>query len=127
MYRDTDNNREYQREWARKRKEDEDYVARTKEAKYRNKCSKVAWVKAYRATLVCEQCGADEKIEFHHVDKSTKKATICRMTGANYGLKAIQREIAKCIPLCHTCHKLLHDAEYGADGDYNGTGEEECT
>lgn len=55
----------------------------------------------------CEHCGYDENptaLQFHHVDKSTKKFTISANVHGN--IMRILREIEKCIVLCANCHAI---------------------
>jgi hypothetical protein len=54
----------------------------------------------------CCACGATEKIEFHHVDKRTKRFGIS--AGEGYSWHALWDELAKCVPLCRRCHSAVH-------------------
>lgn len=57
----------------------------------------------------CEICGYDRSpaaMDFHHVDPWAKDFTISqRMTS----FRAIRRELDKCVLLCATCHREVHD------------------
>jgi hypothetical protein len=57
----------------------------------------------------CAICGYDRcptAFDFHHVDPWAKDFAISqRMTS----FRAIQRELDKCVLLCATCHREVHD------------------
>ena len=57
----------------------------------------------------CVKCGesANECLDFHHTDETTKVDTIANMK-KHSGLKTIQEEIKKCIILCANCHRKEH-------------------
>lgn len=55
----------------------------------------------------CTHCGTTKNLQFHHVDKSTKKFNIAAK--ANSTAKCLLTELKKCILLCGTCHRALHD------------------
>jgi hypothetical protein len=46
------------------------------------------------------------QLQFHHFDPSTKQFQLGK--GADYGWKAIAKEINKCVVLCGCCHPLHH-------------------
>lgn len=62
----------------------------------------------YRKTLRCLHCGNSDwrVIEFHHRDPSQKERAISDMMGWSW--EKIEKEIAKCDPLCANCHRILH-------------------
>lgn len=55
----------------------------------------------------CVKCGEDNplKLEFDHIDKTTKKYTISNMCTKDYSLDTIWKEIKKCQILCSNCHR----------------------
>lgn len=57
----------------------------------------------------CLVCGYDRShaaMDFHHIDPMEKDFTIsARMTS----FKAIKRELDRCVLLCATCHREVHD------------------
>lgn len=68
------------------------------------------WIDAYKRDLCCGRCGMSfrdhpECCDFHHVDPSTKRRSICEMV--NYSRDVIIKEINKCIPLCANCHRIV--------------------
>ena len=57
----------------------------------------------------CAHCGTKEdvsKLQFHHVDRSSKEFNIS--TAHSYSWKKIEEEMAKCIILCQECHINEH-------------------
>lgn len=55
----------------------------------------------------CSVCGRrDSKLDYHHVDRSTKRYSVSRM--AHTSLETLVDEIAKCVVLCAHCHGRLH-------------------
>ena len=65
----------------------------------------------------CQICGYDkciDALEFHHIDKSTKKEkpsyVIMRWSWEN-----AKKELDKCILLCSNCHKEIHFKELNTD------------
>ena len=57
--------------------------------------------------FVCISCGYDNPyvIEWHHVDPETKERDV--FTG-NVSEHSFWEELLKCVPLCPTCHTLIH-------------------
>jgi 5-methylcytosine-specific restriction endonuclease McrA len=55
----------------------------------------------------CVQCGATERLEFDHIDPSTKTATIGQLVSRS----TFWVEIEKCQLLCYDCHKKKTGAE----------------
>lgn len=67
-------------------------------------------IKEIRAGTVCSKCGA-QPIEWHdptggHTLKPN--SMVSSMVGKGLRLETIQAEIARCIPLCARCHRLVH-------------------
>lgn len=50
----------------------------------------------------CTKCGSTDRLEFDHIDRSTKKFNISAR--AANGMKAIADELTKCQLLCRPCH-----------------------
>lgn len=69
----------------------------------------------------CVKCGATERLDFDHVDPSTKSFTIGRKTSCSE--KLFEEELAKCQLLCKTCHeeKSLTDRETVSAKSSHGT------
>ena len=58
----------------------------------------------------CRNCHYNDNpssIDAHHVDPSTKEHLVSTMINSSTP-KQLERELAKCIPLCANCHRLLH-------------------
>lgn len=55
----------------------------------------------------CAKCGCVETyvLTFHHIDYKTKSFEI---SGSHRKLSDLEREIKKCICLCHNCHHTYH-------------------
>ena len=70
-----------------------------------------AWLMEYKLTQMCAECNESdpEKLTFHHRDPSTKTKNVASMIDRS--IPRIQKEIEKCIVLCETCHKNLHEEE----------------
>lgn len=76
----------------------------------------------------CNKCGWSGNLagfEFHHLDGSSKEATIGNV--ANKSWSTIKRELKKCILLCSTCHRIEHsnnesEAFLAAVEKYQGNG-----
>jgi hypothetical protein len=66
-----------------------------------------------KKSLSCAQCGFSDyrAIEFHHPDGEEKDFAIGTMLKDNRSVAAVEREIAKCIPLCANCHRIMHYRE----------------
>ena len=97
--------RQYRREWYRRNKKH----AVAKSVKRRKELQK--WLKEYKATLSCMNCGEDHPacIVFHHRDPSKKDATIAHIVyQKGWGRKRIMEEINKCDVLCANCHRKEH-------------------
>lgn len=61
----------------------------------------------------CQKCGEKRSyvLDFHHIDPSTKKFSIARMTSNNNHMAEIEQEMEKCIVLCANCHREFHYLE----------------
>lgn len=95
--------REYMRKWYEKNRSRHIAYVRNRDRKIKE------WLKAYRLTQSCVQCGEDHPacLDFHHIDPASKKFAIGRLE--HYlSLKLLQDEIAKCEVLCSNCHRKLH-------------------
>jgi hypothetical protein len=66
------------------------------------------FVQNYLVGEVCVCCGEGDirKLEFDHIDRSTKKNTISRLVHTTHSLESIKKEIAKCEVLCANCHRV---------------------
>ena len=69
--------------------------------------------KALRASLIekkggrCCYCFTPEKLEFHHIDPTTKIGSIAQLIRTCPKM-LVEREADKCILLCQYCHKEWH-------------------
>lgn len=71
------------------------------------------WLPAYFKK--CWRCGYDEcfaAIDFHHLDPENKEHNIGQLFQRWFNpenISIMEMELAKCLPLCATCHRQLHD------------------
>lgn len=77
---------------------------------------------------VCVICGAEESLEFDHIDARTKTADISKLL--NGASKAtLDAEISKCQLLCRTCHveksQQMRDTKFVDHGE-GLTGKRNC-
>lgn len=72
------------------------------------------WLEEMRETLKCLNCGFDDPraLHFHHIDGSTKEASISRLVHSGASVARIRREMAKCVVLCANCHAIEHADEW---------------
>ena len=70
----------------------------------RNNCKKILdlW-----KTQGCQFCGSQDNITGHHVYGVVKEAELTKIVHSGQ-TKKLEREMAKCIPLCRSCHTDLH-------------------
>ena len=47
-------------------------------------------------------------IDFHHLDPTTKEATIAQLMVRAVTVEKVQAEIDKCVRVCANCHRKLH-------------------
>ncbi len=66
----------------------------------------------------CKSCDSTSKLEFDHIDPSTKKYTLAVIF--DYSLKIIETELEKCQLLCKSCHikKTLAERTYLVKSDH---------
>ena len=66
------------------------------------------YVAQKRTEAVCG-CGSKDRIHFHHVkEDGTQKTKLSAAASSLWSLARIDAELAKCIPLCHSCHMEEH-------------------
>ena len=97
MYKDPEEQRKYQRGWAKKRRDE--------------------WLSANGP---CRRCGTWNRLEVDHIDPSQKVAH----TVWNWRKERREAELVKCQPLCHDCHRIKTTAQiwrpitHGTAGGY---------
>lgn len=107
-----DNNRDYYHEKSKRFATVNPEKNRT--YKKKSKAQRIREAKAHILNIKlkspCADCGYSNPIclQFHHVDPSTKTATIARLLALGMTIEKIDEEIAKCIILCANCHLLRH-------------------
>ena len=100
-YKDLDKQREFQREWCKRKRKDGTLKQATNDRK------KVMILEAKDVPCaVCQERYDPCCMDFHHKNPAEKKYEIADYN--RWGLKYLQEEIDKCVPLCACCHRLLH-------------------
>lgn len=71
-----------------------------------------AWLTIQAHKDRCVICGEGRAaaLDFHHVDPMTKSFNL-GSAARSKSVDAVLREIAKCVVLCATCHRLVHAGE----------------
>lgn len=72
----------------------------------------------------CASCGSDDKLEFDHVDPSTKSFSI--MARWNAPASTLSAELAKCQLLCEQCHLSKTVALTSVDHGGGVSGKKNC-
>lgn len=98
-----------------KRKYDREYYAkRSPEAKARKlKKQKdrtrgiILWVREYKKTQRCKDCGEADPIvlEFDHLETSEKKFNIGDCCRLGWSKETLKKEMSKCEVVCANCHR----------------------
>lgn len=60
----------------------------------------------------CNTCGYNKNLSalvFHHLDPNIKDMSLDARTLGNNSVEVINKELDKCILLCHNCHHELHN------------------
>ena len=99
--KDKEENRKYQREWARKN-------SRTKKANQvgaKRRKQMVDDAKSHPC-VICNKDYPVEVMDLYHIDQSEKASSISKLMCIS-SYSALKEEIDKCAPLCANCHRLL--------------------
>jgi len=110
-YKDKEKQKEYQREWIRNNpKQQEKNIKSSRARKRKNKIL----VEEYKNDIgcYCRSCGVYDHpicMDFHHLNEDDKKDTVSRLSSFGYRWEVIQDEIDKCILLCSSCHRKIHE------------------
>ena len=100
--KDKQKNREYQREWARKR-------GKTKRINQRGPENRQKLVDDAKSHP-CVVCNIEYPLccmDLHHADNSEKTVSLTGLTRTGPYDK-LKEEVDKCVPLCANCHRLVH-------------------
>ncbi len=96
-----DAKREYQREWCRRKRKDGTLKQTT-----RLKKQQIILEAKNTPCTICKQRFDPCCIDFHHKNPAEKKYEIADFH--RYGIKYLQPELDKCVPLCACCRRILH-------------------
>lgn len=99
--KDKEENRKYQREWARKN-------SRTKKANQvgaKRRKQMVDDAKSHPC-VICNKDYPVEVMDLYHIDQSEKASSISKLMCIS-SYSTLKEEIDKCAPLCANCHRLL--------------------
>ena len=104
-YQDPVKQKEAKRQWYLRNKE------KSLESARKNKQRDIEWFKSIKRTKCCAVCGETkfELLDFHHIDPSTKVASVADILGRKGRNKVIE-EMNKCRVLCKKCHTDHHDS-----------------
>ncbi len=73
----------------------------------------------------CTRCGfsVEETLEFHHLDRSTKRTNLSQATARRgWTAEKVRTEAQKCIVLCANCHRIEETRLRRVAGTANGPG-----
>jgi len=103
--KDKEENRKYQREWARKRGK----TKRNNQVGPKRRLEMVEKAKDYPC-VVCRIAYPIPVMDLHHADDSEKTVTTVSLTGLTRTgpYDKLKEELDKCVPLCANCHRLVH-------------------
>jgi hypothetical protein len=100
-YKDTEQQRKAQREWASRNKET---VSRNSHASRRRKADRVSEFK----NKPCADCGVSYPpyvMDLDHIPGSNKITNVAELVGTGASWKRIELELAKCEVVCANCHR----------------------
>ncbi len=106
-FKDKEKRREYRKEymrgWYQENKAKHIAYVRNRDKKIKD------WLKEYKKTLQCEECGENHPacLDFHHINPKEKTFALGRINKF-LSIKLLQNEIAKCRVLCANCHRKEH-------------------
>lgn len=105
--KDNEKNKEYQREWYKKNKQEQIRRNKIIQAK------KALFIREYKQNNPCIKCGEKDIrcLQFHHINPNTKILEICKLVKNNVSLEKIINEVSKCVILCANCHFKEHDCK----------------
>lgn len=69
-----------------------------------NKTAALAFIAAKRKTVHCRECGG-QPVDWHnpkHVEDPNMR--VAGLAALGYPIEDIKAEMAKCVPLCRSCH-----------------------
>jgi len=108
-YKDKDKQKEFQRQHYKDNKQV--YKERCRK---RRRDQKEWFFENVLKDLKCDRCVETHPwcLEFHHLDPTTKIATVSSLVRGLRSRQIILDEVSKCICLCANCHRKLHHEEF---------------
>ena len=100
-YKDKDENRKYQREWARKNSK----TRKENQISYKRRKQIVDEAKNHPC-IICNKEFPSVVMDLIHVDPSPKTYSVSKLLQFA-GYQQLKAEIDKCAPICANCHRLL--------------------
>lgn len=102
-YKDKEENRKYQREWAKKNSK----TIKSNQIGSQRRKQIVEDAKKH-SCIICNKDFHPVQMDLIHVDPSPKKHSVSKLLQiASY--KTLQEEIDKCAPICANCNRLLQN------------------
>jgi hypothetical protein len=97
--------KEYNRQWYHKNRK------RLIEKERARKRVARDWLREYKSTLQCQDCGNNHPLvlDFHHRDE--KIYDVSAMASNGNSIQKIMEEIDRCDVLCANCHRVLHGSK----------------
>jgi hypothetical protein len=74
----------------------------------RNKRKEIVWAAKEKGCAACGRKYHPVAMDLHHLNPETKVASVSEMVTRGKSIKALESEIAKCVPLCACCHRMFH-------------------
>lgn len=62
---------------------------------------------------VCLDCGESNPLllDFHHWNPAVKTKAVSALISGGYSERRINEEVARCVCVCVSCHRLFHSQE----------------
>lgn len=103
-YKSKEKMKEYQKTWHQNNKSKDPY----RNQKRRNR--RKEWFKHFLSNQKCTACeeGDYSCLDLHHLDPSTKRATVSNLVSGLRSFESVIEEISKCVVVCSNCHRKEH-------------------
>lgn len=106
--RDPEKQRQYLRDYMKKRRADPDFCAQEKKRNRDRHRARRDWLQAIKADRGCDRCDENDPVclDFHHL--GGKVDCVSTMVADCRSKEAVLNEMAKCALLCANCHRKEH-------------------